>query len=502
MVGTREIVEAIFHPLAIRDVPGDAQDFGGVLALGTGHQLQRRFQPHVVLVVVPRAIDDRLLRLFSMGLVERGADRVVVVRVHELQHRAPDERGVRHAEHCCSDRRGVQDRPRGRLLGDQVGRILGDQSIVLHRLDQRILAFVQAGRESIERRGQRMDLARAGVTRQRRDPLLGGRIACQVAGERYERAHQEPRHDPDRREHDDAGQQQESDEPLHQCVHRAKRFVRRIDRTHDPVRRRDATIRNEGFAAVDLLRQLRSFDAVERAVELRVRLRGEGRLRQALPVGMHDQLAVRRHDEQIAGLAEHRLRDVAEHSRLSETDAAGQDADEAPVLGEHRCGHDEHHVGIADVGLERLGDHRTALLDRVADVRPPRRVVTAPIRAKRPLREQDAFGGEKEYRAVHRRVETGVPVEIALRGVRIRQILLEDLGGARHQDLFQPQQLLVDVVCDSLNQRVLLGDQHAHQLLPERAERGDADRGNGGEKQDRRCRRRFGREARAREPAE
>ena len=269
------------------------------------------------------------------------------------------------------------------MLGDQVGRVLGDELVAPHGLDQRIFPFVQPAGQAVEGRGQRTDLA-AGVlvvATQRGQPLLGIGVPRQVASERHERLHQEPGQKPDRYDHDHAGDEKERDEAPDELVDRGEGLVLRVDGCNDPVRRRHALVGDECFAPIRVQRWLGTL---------------ESRSRQARPIQMHDELAVGADDEDVPGLADHRLGDIAEQSRIGEADAARQNRDEAAILREHGCGHHQHHIPVADVGEERFRNDRSLGADGVADVRPPRRVVAAAVWSVGALGKEDALVGEQE----------------------------------------------------------------------------------------------------------
>ena len=277
-------------------------------------------------------------------------------------------------------------------------------------------------------------------------------------------------------------------------------LVLRVDGGDDPFRRLDAVVGNERLPAARVESLLRALETVERAVEERIGVRRECDLRKSLPVGMHDELAVRRHDVEVPGLADDRLGDVAEHPGMREAEAAGEDGDHPPVLGEYRHGHDQHHVRVAYIGEERFRDDGFLRTDRILDVRPPRRVVAAPAGLERTLGEQDSLVRKQEDRPVERRVEPAVGVQVFLRLIRRRNVGLRDLDGAEQQCSLQRPQFLIEIVGDALDQGILFRNHDVGQLRPERIHRRHADGQNGEKKQKRSRGRRAGGECRLLQP--
>ena len=181
MIGARQFMQALLHPLAIADVARDAQNSLRFLAGGILHPLQRRLQPDVVLIRVARAVHDRCQRLALRGSQDGGANGAEVVRMHEFAQRAAKQISRRDAEDAARNGRSVDDRPVGCVLGDQVGRILGDQLVLLHRFDQGVFPITQAGGQAVERAAQRANLAAAGAAGQRSDSLGVRRVVLQVS---------------------------------------------------------------------------------------------------------------------------------------------------------------------------------------------------------------------------------------------------------------------------------------------------------------------------------
>jgi len=437
---------------------------------------------------MPRAIDDRRRRLVLGGDSHRDADDFVVLRMDELEQRMPRELVRRESQDAVRDRRGVGDAAVEPELGDEVGGVLRDELEAAHRLDQRVLALAQARRELIESAGERADVAAPaiGIAGERREALLVVRVATQVPGERDERTHQELREQPHRGDDADAGDQQKGDEAPDQLVDGCEGLVLRIDGGHDPVRRGNALVGDERLAAVGADALARALEAVEGAVEQRIGPRSERELREPRAVGMHDELAIGGDDEQVARLADRGLGDVAEHPGIGETETAGQDGDEAAVLAEYRGGQHEHHVAVADVGDERLRDHRPLRTDRVLDIGAERPVEAASIRTEGALGELDAPGIEQEGRAIDRGVQAGIAVQVALRGVARSDVRIVNVARALGERLLQTEELLVEVVRYALEQPVLVRDHHVGDLAAERIERRGSDREHRGQEQDRR----------------
>ena len=172
-------------------------------------------------------------------------------------------------------RRGIGDDSLRRVLGDQVGGILGDELIALHRFDQCILAFFHARGEAIERRRQRANFAAALVAGQRRYFLAAG-VVGKMSGQGHERPHRMPGQNPDRGDHDHACEQQEFDEAEDQVVDREECFVLGVHGGDDPVRRGYALVGDERLAAVRVQRLLGALEAAQCALEEGIGLRREG----------------------------------------------------------------------------------------------------------------------------------------------------------------------------------------------------------------------------------
>ena len=213
---------------------------------------------------------------------------------------------------------------------------------------------------------------------------------------------------------------------------------------------------------------------------------------------MHDEASVRGHDVEISRLADHRLGNISEHPGVGKAEAARKDGDHPSVLGEDRRRHHQHHVLVADIGEERLRDDRLLGANGVPDVGPFRSMVAASISAIRTLGEHYPLGGKQEGGAVHRGVQAGVGVQVPLRGVRRSDVGLGNLDGAEHQPPLQRQQLLVQIIGDTLYEGILFLDQHAHQLLAERTHRCHPDGQDGAQEEYRDCGRGLGRELPAR----
>ena len=71
---------------------------------------------------------------------------------------------MRYPQDARRDGGSIGDDSRRLELGDEVGGILGDELVPVHRLDEGIFSLVQAGGEAIERGRQRADFAAAGGT--------------------------------------------------------------------------------------------------------------------------------------------------------------------------------------------------------------------------------------------------------------------------------------------------------------------------------------------------
>ena len=261
-----------------------------------------------------------------------------------------------------------------------------------------------------------------------------------------------------------------------QFVNRPECLVLRIYGSDDPVRRWNALVGDDGFSTVRFHRFTGSFEAFERPLEQRIDTRREGALGKAIPVRVHDQLAVRGDDVQIAGVADHRLGDLAQHPGPGKAEAAGKDGDHLPFLVEDRRGRDQHHVRITHVGDERLRNDRSVCADRIAHVFPFQSIASSPVGSIWALGQLDRFGSEQEDRAVDDGEQAGAGVQVMLRRIRRSEVGAGDLAGAECQRCLQRRQLLVQVVGDAHDQRVLIGDHHVQHLRAEGLQRRRPDR--------------------------
>ena len=77
-------MQPLLHALAVADVARDAQDLLRLLAGCVFHQPHGRLEPDVMLVDVPRAIDDRRQRFRLRGLGKCRANDVEVFGVNKF----------------------------------------------------------------------------------------------------------------------------------------------------------------------------------------------------------------------------------------------------------------------------------------------------------------------------------------------------------------------------------------------------------------------------------
>src|SRR5205814_7266277 len=100
---------------------------------------------------------------------------------------------------------------------------------------------------------------------------------------------------------DDKGNQQKLDEVPDQVVDREECFILRVDGGDDPVGRLDTVVGNQCLTAIRVESLFRALEAGECAIEEGIGERRKCDLREPLPVGMHDELAVRRDYVEVTG---------------------------------------------------------------------------------------------------------------------------------------------------------------------------------------------------------
>src|SRR6266567_7572831 len=112
-----------------------------------------------MLIEVAGTIDDRGRGLVLDRDTERHPDNLVVLGMNELEQRMPYQRIGCEPKCALRDGRRISDDSAPRVLGDEIGRIFGDELEAAHRLDQRILAFAKTAGQPVEGAGERGDLA-------------------------------------------------------------------------------------------------------------------------------------------------------------------------------------------------------------------------------------------------------------------------------------------------------------------------------------------------------